>query len=302
MSMPRLVAATRAAIAGALVALTAGCGGGGSGPEVNPPRIVGGPASGSVSSAAATISWTTDRACDSKVEYGRTTAYTDSLAASALVVDHDLRITGLAETTRYHYRVSSRDEDGEAIVSTDFTFTTQSLAGQLVDEGWGAFETGDWEASLAKFQLAHQASPGGVLALEGLGWALLRLYRLEESLGFLAQAIAIQPGRTDCLAAATLASGALGRCDDTVTRGRQLLALAGDAYVFSHDESVGASDIRYCLVICLMAAGDLEGALAEAKAIDPSIDLDPEDRSTWGDHATFEDALLALVEDLGSRA
>ncbi|MFZ1947578.1 MAG: fibronectin type III domain-containing protein [bacterium] len=301
MSVLKRFAAPGAAIAMALAALAAGCGGGGSGPEVDLPRIVNGPTSGGVSSAAATISWTTDRACDSRVNYGKTTSYTDSLVAGDLVNAHTLRITGLAESTRYHYRVTSRDQEGQAAVSGDFGFTTLSLAGQLVGEGWEAFETGAWEASLAKFQQARAASPNGVPALEGLGWALLRLYRLEESLGFLAQALAIQPSRADCLAAATLVGGALGRCGDTLTRGRQLLALAGDAYVFSHDQSVGAPDIRYCLVICLMAAGDLEGALAEAEAIDPSIDLDPGDRSTWGDHATFEDALLALVEDLGSR-
>ena len=286
--------------AGALVVLIVGCGGGGSEPEVNLPRIVAGPASGSISSAAATVSWTTDRACDSRIDYGKTITYSDSLATSGLVTEHQLTVAGLAETTRYHYRVSSRDQSGQAVTSGDLAFTTLSLAGELAAAGWEAFEDSDFETSLAKFQQAHAARPAYVPAIEGLGWALLRLYRLEESLAALAEALSAQPGRSDCLAAATLANAALGRCQDTITRGRQLVAAAGEAYVFSHDQSVRTSDIRYCLVICLMAAGDLEGALAEAKAIDPSIDLDPDDRSTWGEHATFEEALMVLVEDLGS--
>jgi IPT/TIG domain len=73
----------------------------------------------------ATITWTTDVAADSQVEYGRTTAY-GSLSAldSTLVTSHSLTLTGLSRRTTYHYRVYSRNAAGALAISGDLTFTT----------------------------------------------------------------------------------------------------------------------------------------------------------------------------------
>ncbi len=73
-----------------------------------------------ITSATATIVWTTDVAADSQVEYGTTTAYgSSSVLNSTQVTFHSVTVTGLAATTTYHYRVHSGTS-----VSGDFTFTT----------------------------------------------------------------------------------------------------------------------------------------------------------------------------------
>ena len=73
----------------------------------------------------ATITWTTDEASTSQVEYGLTTAYGSTTALdSALVTSHTVSVSGLAQGTLYHFRVRSRDASGNERISSDATFTT----------------------------------------------------------------------------------------------------------------------------------------------------------------------------------
>src|SRR5207245_3194294 len=75
--------------------------------------------------SAATISWTTDEASDSQVEYGLTPAYGSATVLNAsLVTAHSQAVSGLSASTLYHYRVKSRDAVGNLAVSGDVTVTT----------------------------------------------------------------------------------------------------------------------------------------------------------------------------------
>lgn len=80
--------------------------------------------SGTPGTTTATITWTTGRASDSKVEYGPGAGgYGQQKSAPALVTSHTVLLTGLTTATLYHYRVSS--SDGTYVVaSADGTFTT----------------------------------------------------------------------------------------------------------------------------------------------------------------------------------
>ncbi len=76
-----------------------------------------------------TISWATDEASDSQVAYGTTTAYGNTSALdSTLSTSHTLTLTGLTHSTKYYYKVMSRDAAGnlgEDTGSPDFyNFTT----------------------------------------------------------------------------------------------------------------------------------------------------------------------------------
>ena len=85
-----------------------------------------------VTNSSATISWTTDEASNSQVEYGITTSYgnvTGILAAQ--VTNHSMPLGLLSANTTYHYRVKSRDATGNLAISGDFTFTT--TAGSVSD-------------------------------------------------------------------------------------------------------------------------------------------------------------------------
>ncbi len=92
--------------------------------DTTPPSISAVAAS-NVTSAAATISWQTNEAADSQVEYGLTTSYgLSSPLDPALVTSHTATLLGLQANTTYHYRVKSKDAAGNLATSGDFTFTT----------------------------------------------------------------------------------------------------------------------------------------------------------------------------------
>ncbi|TAK08903.1 MAG: hypothetical protein EPO39_03545, partial [Candidatus Manganitrophaceae bacterium] len=82
-------------------------------------------ASGNITGTGATITWTTNEASDSQVEYGTTTAYGSSTTLNTtMVTNHSVALTGLSSQTLYHYRVKSKDAVGNPTTSADFTFTT----------------------------------------------------------------------------------------------------------------------------------------------------------------------------------
>jgi len=89
------------------------------------PPVISLASASNISSAAATITWATNEASDSQVEYGLTTAYGSATPLnSSLLTAHAVTLTGLLANTPYHYRVKSRDAAGNLATSADFTLTT----------------------------------------------------------------------------------------------------------------------------------------------------------------------------------
>ncbi len=83
----------------------------------------------SITSTGATVSWTTNEASDTQVEYGTTTSYGRlSTLNSSKVTSHRQSLTGLTANTTWYYRVKSRDAAGNLAVSTGSSFRTASAA------------------------------------------------------------------------------------------------------------------------------------------------------------------------------
>ncbi len=91
--------------------------------------VISGVGASSITTTGATISWTTNEASDSQVEYGTTTSYGTSTALpTSLVTAHSAVLSGLQASTVFHYRVKSRDAAGNLATSADATFTTTAPA------------------------------------------------------------------------------------------------------------------------------------------------------------------------------
>jgi hypothetical protein len=100
----------------------AGGTGGGSGP------VISGVSVSSITTGAATVSWTTDVAATSQVEYGTTTAYgTLTTLDVNLLTSHVTPLAGLSTGTLYHYRVHSKNSSAVETISGDFVFQTSSV-------------------------------------------------------------------------------------------------------------------------------------------------------------------------------
>ena len=89
------------------------------------------------SESSATISWTTDEAATSQVEYGATDAYGSATPVDEeLTTSHSVTLAGLEPDTTYHFSAKSKDASGnEATSATDQTFTTLSALPTDLDVG-----------------------------------------------------------------------------------------------------------------------------------------------------------------------
>ena len=72
----------------------------------------------------ATVTWTTNEAASSTIEYGLTSSYGNTTADATLLTSHSIDLSGLALNTTYHFRVSSTDASGNRATSSDYLFTT----------------------------------------------------------------------------------------------------------------------------------------------------------------------------------
>jgi hypothetical protein len=83
-------------------------------------------AANNITDHAAVITWNTNEAASTRLEYGFTTAYgTTTPLDSTLLTSHTVNLTSLTADTLYHYRVRSRDASGNEGISGDFNFRTQ---------------------------------------------------------------------------------------------------------------------------------------------------------------------------------
>ncbi len=75
-----------------------------------------------------TITWDTDEASKSQVEYGTTSSYGTLTTVDAnMVTSHSVDLTSLTEGTNYHFRVISLDASSNVGTSGDNTFTTTGV-------------------------------------------------------------------------------------------------------------------------------------------------------------------------------
>jgi len=82
----------------------------------------------SITTSGATITWTTNEAATSIVEYGLTTSYGSTATSTTLKTSHSVALTGLNANTKYYYRVKSADAAGNVATSSGSSFTTQAAA------------------------------------------------------------------------------------------------------------------------------------------------------------------------------
>ncbi|MBI5003846.1 fibronectin type III domain-containing protein [Candidatus Kaiserbacteria bacterium] len=82
-----------------------------------------------ITTTSATIGWTTDEISGGYVEYGTTIGYgSETVFDTNLALTHEATLAGLTPDTIYHYRVHSRDEAGNTVITPDETFTTPQSA------------------------------------------------------------------------------------------------------------------------------------------------------------------------------
>ncbi|MEI7579825.1 MAG: fibronectin type III domain-containing protein, partial [bacterium] len=96
------------------------------GSYTTPPTLTSGPASSSITTTTALITWTTNRTGDSKVAFGLAPSnYFDSETyKSSHVTEHKIQLSNLTPGTTYYFTAKWTDEDGNTGISEEQSFTT----------------------------------------------------------------------------------------------------------------------------------------------------------------------------------
>jgi len=115
-----------------------------SGGDTTPPTITN--VASSPGDTTCNITWTTNEASTSQVDYGLTTSYGSTTTLdSSLVTSHSTALSGLTAGTLYHYRVRSKDAANNEAVSGDYTFTTTGgVVPDIIIDNPAASFTGTW--------------------------------------------------------------------------------------------------------------------------------------------------------------
>jgi len=84
---------------------------------------------GGITSSSAVVTWDTDEAADSQVEYGTSPGvYTWSTPLDpTMVTSHSQPVSGLQQATTYYYRVRSADQAGNTSYSAEYSFKTANI-------------------------------------------------------------------------------------------------------------------------------------------------------------------------------
>jgi chitodextrinase len=77
----------------------------------------------------ATITWTTNEASNTYVEFGPTTAYGLNASNASMITSHSQAITGLTSGNTYNYRVKSTDAAGNTATSGNYNFVASASGG-----------------------------------------------------------------------------------------------------------------------------------------------------------------------------
>jgi peptidoglycan hydrolase-like protein with peptidoglycan-binding domain len=113
---------------GTLSSYSPGYGGGGGGATAAPadttPPIISSVVATSISTSTETISWTTNEAATTQVNYGLTTSYGTATSSAALVTSHSIVLTSLTASSTYDFQVSSVDASNNLATSGNQTFST----------------------------------------------------------------------------------------------------------------------------------------------------------------------------------
>ncbi len=81
-------------------------------------------ATSSITATTATISWTTDKAATSTINYGLTASYGSASSSVVATTTHSIVLINLATSTTYHFQISTWDSSSNLATSTDYVFTT----------------------------------------------------------------------------------------------------------------------------------------------------------------------------------
>jgi len=209
---------------------------------------------------------------------------------------------GSADETRdVHVRATSTGHGVSGVGSV-----TLPSAAELTDRGWTAFTAKDWDTAMGWFLVALETAPGHGEAFLGRAWTRLRAIGESDATDevvartyeAIAREFALYLARDDSMEDARsgliLAYVGADHAPDIVVAEGETLLQRQPGYVFAHDTSYTASDVRWLVARAALDLGDYVKTAAHLDVLSPDHGLDPA-------AAAFPEQALALLTELQSQ-
>ena len=143
----------------------------------------------------------------------------------------------------------------------------------LIQEGWTAFEQGDYDLASTKFTDAIAMSPVSAESYTGLGWSLFRLDNLGRAKSEFTAGSGKDNPSADLFAGWAFVQNALKSYADSNTKASQALTQA-PTWRFSHDSTLDASDLHILKAENYFLIGDFDNSLTEVRLLNPNFNAD----------------------------
>jgi tetratricopeptide (TPR) repeat protein len=141
-----------------------------------------------------------------------------------------------------------------------------SLAQELCERAKAALSAYPYKGAVALFKQALAADPNCLDALEGIGYLLLQLVKIEHAMSFFERAISIDPMRATTLGYLSHAHLVNGDVTNAVIYGRKAIEIEPKS-----------SSLQCALGNALFASGAIEDGLCHHQS---ALDIDPEDANS----------------------
>ena len=140
----------------------------------------------------------------------------------------------------------------------------------LLDDGWRAFEAGDFETAKSCFLDAIEINNDCADAYNGLGWSCAKLDDISQATRSFQSAINKDHNLWDSYAGFAIVEmdyeNAVNKASTVITNEPN--------YCFSHDTTVTIEDIYLCRAHGRVCLGEFEEALSDVRVIDPIFNAD----------------------------
>lgn len=171
-----------------------------------------------------------------------------------------------------------------ALISIFLIVSCSPVVEELVDDGWIAFENGDYSLSRSIFLDAIDAYGKNAKGYSGLGWSYMKLDSIYESISSFDRAISLDTELMEAYAGISLIDMDYNNVIDKAT----VLIDSRPDYVFSHDSSVTIEDIYLSRAHAYICRGNFSLALYDVQSVDPDFNAD----------ISTQQGRLALVQKL----
>jgi hypothetical protein len=158
--------------------------------------------------------------------------------------------------------------DGEDTTSASIAVSVVKTSQELVDEGWSAFEAGDFSVAEAKFDTAITNDPSLAEAYNGRGWSRARKRKYPLAKADFEQALSLDVNLQEARAGLALVLHVLNEFQEAVDAVQTVLA-AEPTFVFTHDSSVTARALRIVLAHSYFSLGKYDLAAQQLDILDP---------------------------------